>query len=412
VRRGFQLLLLTMAAAAANYAQTALSPLQEAVKIASGLSDNQMALLQGPALALPLAAAAIPVGLLIDRYSRARLIIVFALFDLLGSAATAMANTFPQLFAARCLVGLAVPATSMAALSMIADVFAPAQRGRALTVLAMGQVGGMSAAFALGGMLLKLSGSGPEAWRWAMAWLSAPAALTSVLVLMTTEPPRTHIAVTNPSPRQAFAELWRYRTVIGPLLASVIMVGLADTASMIWAAPTLARSFAAPPERVGAIMAAALLTASILGPIAGGILADFSQRTGGPPRTITVLCGLCLLSAASGLFPIMPNVMSASFVLTLFMATGSAIGVTGAPLGTVVIPNELRGLYMAVSTAISTPLCLGLAPLIVSQLSTALGGPVMIGRALALVCVTISVIGAVALALGRRHFAGRQGEIG
>src|SRR6267154_1989062 len=85
-----QLLLLTMAATAAIYARTALGPLQEAIRAAFTLSDNQIALLQGPALALPLVIAAIPLGLVIDRYSRVRVVFVLTVLNLVGSLATAL----------------------------------------------------------------------------------------------------------------------------------------------------------------------------------------------------------------------------------------------------------------------------------------------------------------------------------
>jgi MFS family permease len=404
VRRAWQLILLTSAASAANYAQTALSPLQEAMRTAIGLTDNQMAILQGPAIALPLAIVGIPLGLLIDRRSRALLVVIFMALNLLGSVLTALASSFLALFVARCLVGLAVPGVAMATLSMIADLYAPSQRGRALTVLAIGQVAGMSAAFALGGELLARAEPGPDAWRYAMLEISVPLLVVLVLVLGTREPVRTGIAVSEPSTRASFGELWRYRAVATPLLMGVVMVGLVDSASMIWAAPTLSRDFALRPDRVGTIMATCLLTASLLGPLIGGLLADFCQRTGGPRRTVAAIGGLALLSAPSGLFAVMPGVVSASALLTVFMTIGSAIGVSGAPVSTIVIPNELRGLYMAVTSAVSAPLSLGLAPLLVSLLSGHLGGPQMIGRALAILCFTISMLGAALFTFGRRYF--------
>src|SRR5262245_38698972 len=74
--RILQLSLLTLAALAGSYARITLGPLQETMRLALGLSDNHMAVLQGPALALPMVIAAIPLGLLIDRYSRVRLLFV------------------------------------------------------------------------------------------------------------------------------------------------------------------------------------------------------------------------------------------------------------------------------------------------------------------------------------------------
>src|SRR3569833_3187759 len=171
VRRVAQLAVLTVAAGAAAFARTTLSPLQEATRISLDASDNQMALLQGPALAVPMMLCAIPLGLVVDRYSRVRVISALALINVIGGLLSAGASLFPVLFAARSLVGLTAPATGMTALSLIADWYAAEQRGRAGMVMAIGQVGGMSAAFLAGGALLEWLTPNAMAWRWSMLWM-------------------------------------------------------------------------------------------------------------------------------------------------------------------------------------------------------------------------------------------------
>jgi len=72
-----QMLLLTIAAMAGSYARVTFGPLQEAIRTTLQLTDNQIAVLQGLALAVPLMVLTIPLGLAIDRYSRIRLILAF-----------------------------------------------------------------------------------------------------------------------------------------------------------------------------------------------------------------------------------------------------------------------------------------------------------------------------------------------
>jgi predicted MFS family arabinose efflux permease len=403
--RDLQLLLLTMAATAALYARTAVSPLQETMRLALSLSDNQMALLQGPALALPIVVAAIPLGLVIDRYSRVGLIIIMALFDMVGSVFTALASNFVILLLARCLIGLAATAITPVAFSLIADLCAPDQRGRAGMLVLIGQFGGMAAAFALGGMLVVMSGSGPNSWRLAMLWLTAPLVAIIFLILAMREPPRTGAVIANPSSREAFAELWRYRAVLVPLQAGLIMAEIGTGTILVWAAPALSRSFSLSPNRVGVIMSVIVLVGGVLGSIAGGILADLCQRGGGPRRTITILSWLALLSALpAGLFAVGPGVGSASVLLAMFMTIVGAIIVAVTALFTIVVPNELHGLCLSVVVGANIFFGTALAPVTVSLLSGAIGGPTMIGKALALVCVTASLLGAAMFALGRRYF--------
>jgi MFS family permease len=398
------LALLTLAATAGVYARTTLGPLQETLSAALSLSDNQIALLQGPALALPLAASAIPLGLAIDRYSRVHLLLLATLINLAASVTTAIASSFVMLFVARCLVGLATPMSAVAAYSLLADIYPSAQRGRAIMTIVLGQAGGASLAFALGGSLLASAGAGADAWRQAMLWMAVPLAPVSILILLLREPSRSGGHASRPPVREIWPELWRYRGVLGTLVAGVAVVNLADGAAMIWAAPTLARNFDLPADRIGAILGTALLVSGVLGPVVGGALADVCQRTGGPRRTINVLCGLTALSVPASLFALMPGAASAGVPLTLFLALGAAISVMTTAVAIVVMPNELRGLCVTLKFAVGTLFGLGIAPFAVSFLSSALGGRAQIGASLAWVCVSTSLFGTMMFALGKRYF--------
>ena len=95
-RRFLQLLLLALAAWAAMYCRSALGPLQEAIHAALDFSDNEMALLQGLAMALPMALGSIPLGLLADRINRARMLIFFVALTPLSCTICALASHFPS----------------------------------------------------------------------------------------------------------------------------------------------------------------------------------------------------------------------------------------------------------------------------------------------------------------------------
>lgn len=401
------MLLLTGAATTASYAQTILSPLQEAIRIALGLTDNQMALLQGPATALPLAIAGVPLGVLIDRYSRVRFVVLFAALNIVGNLLTALAPNLIVLFGARCIVGLAVPGITIAALSMIADLYEPAQRGRAFMVLTVGQVAGMSAAFALGGRLLSAFDATPDAWRWAMVWLTGPLVVLFCLLLAAREPVRSGVVVDNPSFRAAFVELWRYRTVLVPLLSGLILISIANAASLLWTAPALSRDFGLAPAQIGTIMATALLISGLAGPVAGGLLVDYCQRTGGPRRAISVVTALAFASAPTALYSAAPSSAAAVTLLVIFLTLSTTIIVMASPVCTVVVPNEIRGLCISLIGALTAPFSFGLAPILVSSASTAMGGPAMIGRALGVVGLLISILGGAVFAVGQRSTPAR-----
>lgn len=408
--RFFQLVLLTAATFAATYGRFTLGPLQETMRVSFGLSDNQVALLQGAAMAIPMALGSIPVGLLVDRYSRARLFVVFAILTTVAAALSAFAPNLIVLFMARSLAGLASAAMLVLSFSVLSDLYAPAQRGRATMVTFFGEIGGAPAAFALGGLLLALSsaaaGTGSENWRWALAWMCAPLVLVAILMLFLREPKRTGITEHDLPMRAAWASLWRYRGVVVPLLLARIMVWVADGGVLVWGAPTFARRFNLPPDRVGTIMASALLIAGIMGPLLGGPLADLCQRTGGPRRTMAGLCVVALLSIPAALFATVSAPTMSSFLLGAFLTFGFTIGTAALALATIVIPGELRGLYLAVTISVGATFSIGIAPLVVSSVSGALGGPAHIGEALTLICVATSILGAIVFGLGGRYYPG------
>jgi MFS family permease len=400
-------MLLALVTSAAIYARSAVGPLQEAVRFALAISDNQMAMLQGPALALPFVLAAIPLGILIDRYSRARLIFIFAVSNAGGSLLTAFAPDFASLLVARCIVGFSAQAIWVTSLSLLADLYAPDQRGRATMIVAIGAVVGMSAAFAAGGELLVMLDMGSSGWRRTMLWVTVPLIPIAFSMLAVREPQRIGLAMPKPSTREAWAAFWRCRAVVAPLIAGLALFAIADGAASIWTAPTLSRNFALPPDRTGITVAMVLLVSGVLGPIIGGFLADLCQRSGGPLWTMRAVSVLAFLSIPAGAFAIAPSVASVSILLVVFMTVGVAFNVTVPTLVTIVVPKELRGLCLALVSAGSMLCGFALAPVTVSLLSGSMGGLPMIGQALAWVCVTSSVVGAVTFAVGSRSLPRR-----
>ncbi len=372
------------------------------MRISLSLTDNEIAVLQGLALALPVVIAAIPLGFMIDRYTRVRLILVFVALSCVGSLFTAMASSFVTLFAARSVVGLSRAATTVAVFSLLADLYPPVQRGRAKAVIGIGQYAGASAAFALGGLLLGIFTSG-EGWHWAMVWLTCPLlVLVGVAMLALREPPRSGRMIQKPSSRETLLELWRYREMVGPLVGGIVMAEVGVFAVLTWAGPALSRSFAIAPVRMGAIMGMTTLASGLVGPMMGGALADLCQRTGGPRRTAVVLSVLAFSSACVGSFACAPSIAWASGLLMAFVAVVGAMVSMGTTLFTIVIPNELRGLCLAILAAFAALFGLGLGPVAVSLLAGAIGGPTMIGTSLAAVCVFSSVLCVAMFALAAR----------
>jgi predicted MFS family arabinose efflux permease len=398
-RRSVQLVLLALAMGLAGYVRTAMSPLQETMRAALSLTDNQVALLQGPVIGIPVLLAAIPLGLLIDRCSRACILWTLVALSLCGSLLTAFASSFGMLLFARGLAGTAALAILPVVFSLLADLYPPAQRGMATTLAIVGQVAGNSAAFALGGVLLTMT----DRWESAMLWLVVPLLPIFFLTAALREPERIRSSDAS-STDDVLHRLKRNRSTLVPLALGIMLAEIAIGAVIIWAAPMLARRFALPPDQVGSIMGATMLASGLLGPVVGGVLADYCQRTGGPRRTISALAVLALISAPMSLFAFTSSVTVTSVLLVTAATLTFAIVVMGMALFSIVISEEVRGLGMAVLVAAEVLFALAVAPPAVSVLSSAMGGPERIGDALSIVCVVIGLIAAATFAWGRKYF--------
>lgn len=401
-----QLLLLATALWAAMYGRSALGPLQETMRSSLHLGDNRMALLQGAAMALPMTLCSVPLGILADRFSRARLLgIVVALMPV-AFALTGWSSQFVTLFLARCLAGLCSAGVLILGFSLIGDLYAPRARGRASMVMASAEIMGAPAAFALGGWLLVRIGPdrGVADWRltlWVMGALLVPVLLAMLLLR---EPQRQERRAATPRLAVLWPHLWRYRGVALPILLARGMVWLADGSVFVWAAPSFSRRFQLPPDRVGAIMGVVLLVSGFLGPALGGPLADYCQSHGGPRLTVRVMAAVALLSMPVALFNFLPTAIAAAAVMMIFLTLGFMIATAGVTLSIIVIPGELRGAYLGMTFVVGSLFFVGLAPLMVSGLSGLLGGQRMIGHALAFVCAAASLLGAAVFALSARFF--------
>ena len=408
--------LITLAVFTGTAARYVLSPMQELVKADLGLGDNQIALLQGMAIALPTALISIPVGRLVDRTNRTRLLIVLALLCAVGSLLTALSQGFAAAFASRMLVAAAVVAAQPAALSLVSDLTQPAERGRMIMLTSLGQAFGGTAAYMLAGVLLAwlpglvpagglLSGWAP--WRLVQLAFAAAVLAASVAMLWMREPPRREDgggadvaanpvaadAVTTANANAAakrhaaaaasaaaddanadvnaglgdsLRALWGYRRLLLPLSGGMVSIGMADAAASIWAVPILTRTFHQLPADFGPWLGMLNLGANVAGAVVGGMAADLGQRGRGQSGALWGAVLGAALSVPAALFAVMPSVASFAVLLALLLASGACVNIAATSAIMVLLPNRLRGMCISVLVAVIGLVAFGLAPLLVS----------------------------------------------
>ncbi|MFD0849002.1 MFS transporter [Sphingosinicella xenopeptidilytica] len=411
----FQLALLALAVTIMTYFRQSLGPLQEDLRLSLLLSDNQIALIQGLMVSIPVALVSIPLGFITDRVSRSRLIVMLMALGLLAIVISAFAQSFLGLGAARIPLGIASSGVLIAAYSLVGDLVPLHQRGRAATFVAIGEKCGGPLAFALGGAVLvtydpatapQIGAAQLQGWSWALLWMAGLALPFLLPLLLLREQPRHHQTSSggNLSIHVAMRMLWNYRRVVVPIQLGRATLSIADGAVIVWGAPFFARKFHLPPDQIGAIMGSILLISGILGLLFGGPLVDFYMRRGGPRLVLTCMAAIALFSIPCAFFALLPSVTIVAFVMCLFLVAGFTIATCALGLNLIVIPSELRGLNLGITIVIGAVFFTGLAPLTISLMSGALGGEHMIGTALALVCGTASVLNAAIFLFGIPKF--------
>jgi len=412
LRSVFPLLILALAMASGFTMMTSFSLVQEGAKAEMHLSDTILGVVQGVSAAVPLVLFSIPIGILVDRTHRIRLLIGLSAIWTLGTFLTAIAHNVPMLFIARMLAGIGTTGGLTAALSLIADLCVPAQRGRAMLIVTMGKSLGQAGAIALTGWLLGLflHAATPAIFGDIAAWRSAHISLALISfcallpLLLMREPARREVAASTHAPfRVIFGELWARRAFLGPLFLGQVSVVMADAAAAIWAAPVLSRSYGLAPQDFAGWLGVLIFLTGVGGGILGGLVADMGQKSG---RRGGLLIGAVVaagLGIPAALYPIAPSVPLFGCALGMLILFGTITGLCTSVALTVFMPNELRGLCIGAFIAIAGLIGFGIAPTLVTWVSALLGGESHLGQGLAIVGVIVSALSFIAFTIAMRR---------
>ena len=403
-------LLLSLLVLGAGIVRLAFSPIQEAAKLELGLTDYQISLIQGIAAALPMAIIAIPLGWLTDHSKRTRLILILSLTWTIGMIWTAFAQDFTSLFAARLLAGLGTMSLIPVAISVLSDLSPPESRGRAMLFIGVGNTLGPALAFLLGAGLftafsgnLDLPGLSLSAWREASLTFGIASAILILPIFLLREPSRHEVENSSNSLTLMMQALWRRRAFLFPLFIGQISVIMADASAGVWAVPVLQRDFGQSVGAAGGLIGILLIFAGLLGPVIGGLVADRGHKSsvrGG------ILIGAVVASAIgvpTALFPIMTGVPAFAGVLFLLLTAGAITGLITATAIAVLVPNEERGVCLGAFMILGSLIGLGVAPMLVTLGSQAMGGEQHLAESLAVVGAVTGLISLIGFVVAMRN---------
>jgi MFS family permease len=383
--------------------------LQEFVKADLHLSDFGLSLVEGVAVAVPLALMGIPVGLLVDRINRVRVMIISTVLWVLAALATAWSPSLSILFASRVLAAAAGSALLTTAVSLAADLSPPEHRGQAMQLINIGKLVGTVAAYPIGALFIAYFGSQYQFPAWlgvAAPWRSAHIALAllglsfAVILVFLREPARHEVVAGLGAPtRVVLNEIWARRSYLLPLLLGQMGILMADAAAAIWATPVISRRFGLQPLQFAGWLALGAMIAGIAGSMIGGWAADLGYRKfqrGGILLGAVVASGIGIPTA---LFSIMPTVTGFLAGLTLLTLCGTIASIALMSVIGTYLPNETRGLAFGGYLAFGGLAGFGVAPTLVVWISSLLGGESHLAPALAAAGIVISTLSFIFLVI-------------
>lgn len=375
-------LLLFLASIVSVIDRMLISVVTDPIKADLGITDVQIGLLQGIAFGLFYATMGIWLGLVADRTNRRNLIIFGIVLWSLATVGGGLAHNFGTFFISRMLVGLGEASLAPAAISLIADLFEPGRRGRAIGIYVMGQAVANGVALAIAGGLLNAAAAGYFAgapllaeltpWRLLFVVCGLGGSIVGLAFFLTREPARGPMAPVPPfvvQARESFGYLFsRWRQFAGVYLGFAVFF-LGAYGAGAWQVVMVSRQFGMSPAQVSLIFGPIAILFGLAGPLVGGTLVDWTVKRSGINGLLRLLSFVPLLAIPSALAVLAPNAHVAIFLIATQSGCSAIIGSATLAYLQSAVPGEKRGFSVSLTGLVNTLIGHVTGPMLVALLT-------------------------------------------
>ena len=280
-RRHYTLFLLFVVSAVSLIDRQIMGVVIEPIKQEFNATDTQMGLLTGLAFAVVYCVFSLGMGRYADRNNRRNLISACCAVWSVMTALCGMAGGYWTLALARLGVAVGESGSGAASMSMIADLYRPAQRAKAISVYMLAPPVGTLLGLSVGAWITYYYG-----WREAFLWMAVPGLVAAVLLRLSgSEPRRGHWEAFHDSGHEGQGEsVWRVlgdACRSGPFMSIVVagaLLAFAGYAFGIWSSAFLVRSHGLSIKDAGAVMGLAAGPGAIIGSLSSGWLTSHLAR--------------------------------------------------------------------------------------------------------------------------------------
>lgn len=364
-----------------------------------GIGDLQISLLQGLSFGIFYAAVGLPIGLAADRTHRKWMITIGIAVWSLATMVGAFATSFGAMFAARLFVGLGEATLAPCAVSMIGDLFGPANRGRPLGVFIMGQAlaGGLS--IMITGLILAAAprgtfdfipgAAGLAPWRVTFLIAGLSGFVVVAMMLLVREPHRRGVVLAGRNgsglalTARYLAANWR---VFAPFYLGFAMAAMVAYGFLAWGAAMLMRQYGVSVAWVGSTMGLAGMIAGTIGAFTAGNLIDVLAQRGSPTAKLSLLSVLPLFALPATFATFAPTPFTAALLIANVVLVYPMIGTSMLAAIQQLVPNDMRGASVGLFGVTNTLLGSALGPLLIALVTEhLLADPKAVGRGMLIV---------------------------
>ncbi len=386
------------------------------------VSEVQMSLLIGLAYSLLGGILGLFVGFYVDRTNRRTVLAISLTLWSFATLAGGLSATFGHLFISRALVGLGEAAMAPVAMSLIADIFPPGKRGRALAIYSIGATIGSALSTIIPGLItganlqLHMPGYGVlSPWRTTFVLCGLAGPVIAVLLMATVKEPVRQGVIAG-SRGTAWSGLmvnveylWTQRGIFGFFVLGFGLFYMALLAITGWTAVFLQRNFELSLAQVAGSLGLTLLTAGVIGYLLGGVVYDARRMRRSAPK-LALMAAVPLLALPSAAAVLAPSLVGALVLLGAISFVAPILNVGNGALVQDLLPNNMRGFALSICSVLSAVLGVACGPLFVALVTAHLfKRPEMIGYSMLLVAgpalLASSVCYLMALRGLRRHLA-------
>jgi MFS family permease len=378
-RAAYAAIALLMLASLVSYLdRQLLTLLVDPIKADLHISDTKIGLLQGFSFALFFSIMAMPLGLLVDRTLRWRIVAAGITLWSLATIASGLVRSFEALLVCRMLVGIGEASLMPAAFSMLADYFPPHQRGRAYGVFTLSVFAGGGGALLLGGAILRALGNtafidlgflgGTRAvWQAAFVVVGLPGLLVAAAAAAMREPVRIDsaaIAAEGGQPQSLIRYLRMHRVPFFWVWTGYSFMSFAAFSVLPWIPAFLSRTYALTPAAAGAMTGSLQMAGGIIGALVAGVLGDrwtWDGRRGGKFRLIFIF--LVIGPVSLTIFALTGHLGAAAAALFVFSVANAISYASGPAAIQDMVPSSLRGRVTAFWYLVTGILGVGAGPM-------------------------------------------------